>query len=150
VKSEDGYLGSILTAIKSNPALDGHTAIIVTADHGGTGTGHGTASDWRNYTVPFLVWGPGVTAGADLYALNPLTRKDPGSGRPAYSANPQPIRNGDASNLALQLLGLGPIPGSSINGLQTLAVPEPSTLALAAIAVVGLLVCAARKRPARS
>jgi hypothetical protein len=65
-------------------------------------------------------------AGADLYALNPTTRVNPGTGRPDYSAPLQPIRNGEAANVALKLLGLGPVPGSTIDTNQDLALTIPS------------------------
>ncbi|TWU27741.1 hypothetical protein [Bythopirellula polymerisocia] len=98
------------------------TIIILTADHGGTGTGHGTATTRANYTIPVLVWGSGVAPSADLYVLNPNSRLNPGTGRPSYTAIGQPIRNGDTGNLALQLLGLGPVDGSTINASQDLLV----------------------------
>jgi len=120
VKAVDGYLGSVLNLVEANDTLRGKTVIILTADHGGDGTGHSTASERVNYTVPFFVWGLGVSANADLYGLNPATRLDPGTGRPTYSDPVQPIRNGDGANLALELLGLGAIPGSTINPGQDL------------------------------
>ena len=45
--------------------------MIVTADHGGVPdtTKHTDRERSENYTIPFLVWGPGITPG-DLYALN--------------------------------------------------------------------------------
>jgi len=144
VKTVDVYLGQIFGAIAGNTKLAGNTAIILTADHGGTGTGHGDATLALDYTIPFMVWGPGVTAGADLYALNSVTRLDPLTGRPLYSAVPQPIRNADGANLALDLLGLGPITGSTVNYEQNLAVPEPATLSL--LALGGLMVALRRRR----
>jgi hypothetical protein len=112
------------------------------------GTGdHGIASSAEDYTIPFYAWGAGVAHG-DLYALNAGTRQNPGTGRPLYSDAIQPIRNGDMGNLALELLGLGPIPGSSINAGQTLAVPEPSTLALAAMGILALMVRGTRRQRA--
>ena len=111
--------------IANSSALSGKTAIILTADHGGTEDTHARPTDPANYTVPFFVWGPGVDAAADLYALNAATRLDPGAGRPDYDATVQPIRNGDGANLGLQLLGLGPVSGSSINVNQDLAVASP-------------------------
>lgn len=132
----DGKLGTLLAALDNDPKLRGRTALILTTDHGGTGTDHSNAALAVNYTIPFYVWGPGVAAGADLYALNPVSRLGPGTGRPPYSDPVQPIRNGDAANLALRLLGLGPVPGSSIGAAQDLAValPLPEDLAVQAVA----------------
>ncbi len=121
VKAMDIRLGVIFNLIATNAQLTGRTAIILTTDHGGTGTAHANASVAANYTIPFYVWGPGVAAGASLYTLNPTTRLNPGTSRPNYSAGVQPIRNGEAANLALKLLGLPPVPGSTINSAQDLA-----------------------------
>lgn len=115
----DGYLGRIMDLIATNPVLKGKTDLIVTADHGGEGKDHSDASKPIDYTIPFFVWGAGVTPG-DLYALNTGTRHSPGEGRPQYSEPVQPVRNGDLGNLALSLLGLPPIPGSMINVKQDL------------------------------
>ena len=127
VKDVDGYLGDLLDFVTANPVLMGNTVIVVTADHGGTGTGHSNASDERVYTIPMMAWGYGVPAGLDLYQMNSISRQDPGSGRPDYDAPVAPIRNGDIGNLALGLLGLPPIPGSSINFAQDLEVIPATT-----------------------
>jgi hypothetical protein len=119
----DGYLGSIFTLVTGNATLQNKTVIILTADHGGKGTDHSNAADPCDYTIPFFVWGPCISRGYDLYALNSATRLDPGASRPTYSASPQPIRNGDGANLAMKLLGLPPIFGSTINAPQNLATP---------------------------
>jgi hypothetical protein len=121
VKTVDDRLGTIFALIDGNPQLTGHTAIVLTADHGGAGDGHSDPEVPEDYTIPFYVWGPGVMSGADLYALNPATRLNPGTDRPDYSASPQPIRNGEAANVSLKLLGLGPVPGSTIDINQDLA-----------------------------
>jgi hypothetical protein len=123
----DALLGAILDLIDGNPLLAGSTVIILTADHSGE-----LGEDFHlllpeigvidSGIVPFYVWGATVTAGADLYALNPTSRTDPGRSIPDYSASPQPIRNGDAGNLALGLLGLPPVPDSTINATQDLRV----------------------------
>lgn len=122
IKTIDGYLGDIFDLISADPSMDGTTAVLLTADHGGTGTSHGSAGLYENYRIPFYVWGPGVVTGMDLYTLNPAGRMDPGVSRPPYSDPVQPIRHGDVTNLALDLLGLDPIPGSNVNPLQDLVV----------------------------
>lgn len=116
----DNCLGVLFRLIDETPVLAGRTALLLTADHGGREKNHGDATQPENYTIPFYVWGPGITPGADLYALNPATRRAPGTGRPGYDAVPQPIRNGEAANVALKLLGLGPVPGSTIGAAQDL------------------------------
>lgn len=121
VKAMDSRLGVLLDLATTNAQFAGRTVIIVTADHGGIGSAHANAGVVENYTVPFYIWGPGVTPGANLYSLNAGRRLDPGTGRPTYGAAVQPIRNGEAANLALKLLGLPPVPGSTINPLQDLA-----------------------------
>jgi len=126
IKTMDNRLGVIFALIDGDPQLTGRTAIILTADHGGQGTDHSDPTLPADYTVPFYVWGPGVMPGADLYALNPTSRLNPGTGRPNYSASLQPIRNGEAANVALKLLGLGPVPGSTIDTNQDLALSIPS------------------------
>ncbi len=142
VADVDGYLGDLLALIEGDPTLAGRTALIVSSDHGGSGNGHSSAGTAAHYTIPFFVWGPGVTAGADLYTLNPGSRMDPGTGRPDYDAVAQPIRNGDGGNLALALLGLGPVPGSSINASQDLlasgsGLPASSPLAARDVIISG-------------
>ena len=127
----DGCVGQILSLVESTDGLRGTTAIVVTADHGGEGKDHGDATKAIDYTIPFVVWGAGVDQG-DLYAMNP-TRQDPGTGRPTYAEEKQPVRNGDAGNLGMRLLGLQAIPGSMIgNSLDlktqkaTAAQPAPA------------------------
>lgn len=117
-----GYLTDVFALVENDPALAGSTIILLSADHGGTGPSHGDPALPADYTIPFFAWGAGVPAGADLYDLNLATRKDPGTGRPRYDEPIQPIRNGGGGNLALSLLGLGPIPGSMINVKQDLRV----------------------------
>lgn len=124
VSKVDALIGRLFEAVETSNSLKGKTWFVITADHGGlTGTkGHGEAKEEDNYTIPFYVWGPGVKAGSELYALNSNTRKDPGSKNPAYDEGVPPIRNGDAGNLALKLMGLPAIEGSTINANQDLKV----------------------------
>jgi hypothetical protein len=78
--------------------LRDQVALILTADHSGTGNAHSDATDPFNYTIPFYVEGPGIADDTDLYALVGETREDPGDTRPPYGTAAQPIRNGDAAN----------------------------------------------------
>ena len=107
--------------VETDEKLKGRTTIILNTDHGGTGFGHSNEKKAENYTIPVMVWGAGVGRG-DLYAINRKVRTDPGKERVDYGGEDQPIRNGDTGNLALSLLGLGPIPGSMINAKQDLRV----------------------------
>lgn len=111
VQRADALLGQIVDAVESDPRLAGRTALVVTADHGGLGTDHGPDIP-EDYTVPFYVWGAGVGPG-DLYAANASDRRDPARDQVPADAPRQPVRNGDAANLALRLLGLPPVPCST-------------------------------------
>ena len=120
VKSSDRLLGSLLTTIAAKPSLRRHTLVVLTADHGGDGKGHDDKTKLQNYRVPFMVWGPGVPAGRNLYSLN-STYRSPGTARPGYRGK-QPIRNGGIGNLATDVLDLPPIGGSQFNRAQNLDV----------------------------
>jgi hypothetical protein len=124
LQTADAYLGEVLKLIETDPELAGKTAVIITADHGGIGFGHSGDDEPENFTIPLIVWGAGIGRG-DLYAINRDTRTEPAKERVPYSNDRQPIRNGDTGNLALSLLGLGPIPGSLINAKQDLRVSLP-------------------------
>ena len=120
----DGHLGRLLNAITASATLSNHTVIILTADHGGSPDwGHGLPYEPLDYTIPFFVWGPGWTTGADLYDLLSSNRGDPSGSYVDYNAIPQPLHNGDAPNLALSVLGLPAIPGSFM--LPQVAPPLP-------------------------
>lgn len=115
----DALVGSVMATIRGTDRLRRSTVVILTSDHGGIpGTrSHEDQTRLDNHRVPFVVWGPGVDH-ANLYALNP-ERLDPGTGRPGFAGR-QPVRNGDLSNLATRILGLGPVPGSLWNSDQRL------------------------------
>lgn len=111
VRQVDGLVGQIVDAVEDDPDLADSTAIILTSDHGGRGADHSDATEEDNYRVAFMVRGPGILPGTDLYDLNPDYR-DPGDRRTSYRQSAQPVRNGDLANLALDLLDLDPVPGS--------------------------------------
>lgn len=110
VREADRHIGRILAALDADRGLAARTTIILTADHGGPRgeRDHSDATLPANYRIPFIAWGRGVAAGADLYALDP-TRSDPGGDRPDYTGA-QPVRNLDVADTALSLLGLPELP----------------------------------------
>jgi predicted AlkP superfamily pyrophosphatase or phosphodiesterase len=127
VRAVDDYLGAILTAIAANPNYHNKTAVVLTADHGGgggSGTGggllqsHADPSSALNYTIPLMIWGPGVPPGKDVYTLFknrqlPRVTAVSATDRPSAAANVvQPLRNTDTGNIAMALLGLPAITGS--------------------------------------
>ncbi|KRF17660.1 hypothetical protein ASG90_04655 [Nocardioides sp. Soil797] len=121
VRSTDKRVGELIRTIRNHRRLREGMTVVLTADHGGPkGSGnHGDMTRRANYTVPFIMWGAGVTKGADLYDLNPGYR-NPGKERPGYVARRQPIRNGDVANVALTLLGMPAVHGSEHDKRQNL------------------------------
>lgn len=112
VRRSSAQVGRMLSTIAGNDSLRGRTALLVTADHGGTGTDHSDTSDPDNNVVPFLAWGSGIARGADLYALNP-ERVEPGTERPDYFDGRPPVRNLDLASLVTTYLGHGQVPGGT-------------------------------------
>ena len=135
VVTVDAMLGKLFKLIETDvPAMKNHTVIILTADHGNQDN---PPAGVDRYSVPFFVWGPGVSAGADLYALNVGKRQVAASYPMTTYTGLQPIRNAEASNLALKMLGLGPIPGSTIAPTQDLSVSAPLTLPTVSLSLTG-------------
>lgn len=60
----DTLIGDLLTALKDAGVLD-KTLILVTADHGGTGTKHG-GDTIGELEIPWIIHGPGVAAGHEI------------------------------------------------------------------------------------
>jgi len=112
----DEWIGRI-ARFASPEATGSPYALVVTADHGGNSYDHSDTTLPLDYTIPFFVVAPGLGPNTDLYALAGPRRLNPGDGRPRNSGPSQPIRNGDAGNTALALMGLPPIPGSLFRGL---------------------------------
>jgi predicted AlkP superfamily pyrophosphatase or phosphodiesterase len=117
----DELVGRLVSAVRHDRGLRGRTTVVLTADHGGLGSGHSDPTLRSSYRVPFLVWGAGVVRGAGLYALN-RDYADPGRHRTRYGARRQPVRNGDVANLALDLLGMPAVRGSEHDADQDLDV----------------------------
>ncbi len=115
VSQMDALLGEIVSVVDSGPFAQ-QMALIVTTDHGGTGTGHFDSNDASNFQIPFYLMAPGVSPG-DAYAAFG-NRFPPEGGNPDYRDPLQPLRNGDSGNLALDLLGLPPVPESLIHSAR--------------------------------
>ena len=117
----DRLVGQVVATIRRSDRLRGSTTVVLTADHGGRGDGHGDPTLLSSYRVPFLVWGAGTADGAGLYRLNP-DYADPDKRRTRYGSARQPVRNGDVANLATDLLGLPAVRGSEHDAAQDLDV----------------------------
>lgn len=118
VRRTGSNVGRILDAVGANPRTRGRTLVVVVGSHGGSGRDFDDRTRLGNAQVPFLVWGPGVERGGDLYALNPHYT-NPRRDIPGFTG-PQPIRTLDAANLALMALRLPAVPGSRANTPQWL------------------------------
>ncbi len=66
----DKGIGSIITALNEGQ-LNDSTVVIVTADHGGAGKGHGK-DDARSRHIPWIAVGPGIQQGYDLTQIKEL------------------------------------------------------------------------------
>ncbi|MDP7062407.1 MAG: alkaline phosphatase family protein [Planctomycetota bacterium] len=124
VAAVDELLGKLFAFLDAHESIKARTAIVLTSDHGGGiphKNHHGYGLHWVNYMVPFFVWTPDMTEAQDLYAINEGQYLDPGIVMPkSIHIGPQPIRNSDAANLCLALMGLPSVPGSTINQYQQL------------------------------
>lgn len=123
VERVDKMLVKILNFIDQNTDFKDSTVLVLTADHGGEfGTNIHILSRSNGYlesgVVPFYMYGKLIPGNEELYSWNPNTTVDPGNTHPYNNDEFQPIRNGDAANLVLELLGLPNVPGSSINNLN--------------------------------
>ncbi|QYJ04283.1 alkaline phosphatase family protein [Nocardioides panacisoli] len=121
VQRADRLVGTVLATRDASRALRQRLRIVLTSDHGGVPWRRSHADPRRlaNHRVPFVVHGRGVARGENLYRLSRGYRRPGRAWRPATGV--QPIRNGDVANLALSLLGLGPVPGSQWGTEQRLA-----------------------------
>lgn len=64
VSNTDSQVGKIIAALEAGDYLP-RTLLLITADHGGSGTSHGSDSP-ADRLIPWLAVGPGVPAGARL------------------------------------------------------------------------------------
>jgi arylsulfatase A-like enzyme len=116
----DALVDRLVQHIEANPSLRGRTAIVMTADHGGGAPplSHTVAESPLNFRIPFVVW-TGDGAARDLYDLSPM-RARPAASERMTATGGSPIRNADAGNCALWLLGLPSIPTSTVGAEQDL------------------------------
>ena len=72
VEEADRYIGEIIAGLEAAGHRD-ETTIIITADHGGLGKGHGGES-MGELEIPWIINGPGITAGKQI--TDPITTYD--------------------------------------------------------------------------
>jgi arylsulfatase A-like enzyme len=105
VRKADWAVGRVLAAAE-DAFGEGNYTVIVTADHGGHGWGHGT-TDARDVTIPWIAWGEGVKDGAKLDS----------------------VRTMDTAATALWLLGLEPLGVGKAIEVAFEPLPFPLTVA---------------------
>lgn len=103
IEEADRYIGEILAGLEAGGHRNDVT-IIITADHGGKGKGHGGDS-MAELEIPWIINGPGIIAGKQI--MDPITTYDTAAtvayvlgleppyawiARPAYGAFEDPIR----------------------------------------------------------
>jgi predicted AlkP superfamily pyrophosphatase or phosphodiesterase len=66
----DEAIGELLSALAANGLRD-ETLLIITSDHGGHGTVHGSSLP-EDMTIPWIVSGPGITAGKLLTQVHTM------------------------------------------------------------------------------
>jgi arylsulfatase A-like enzyme len=71
IETSDARLGVVLKGI-DDAGLRDHTAVILSADHGGSGRQHGR-DDLRSRHIPWVCVGPGIAQGFDLTFYRDLT-----------------------------------------------------------------------------
>jgi hypothetical protein len=130
VTNIDAVLDAFLAGLDADPSLKGRVAIVMTADHGG-GVPPLSHTDPRapvNFLIPFAVWLGQDGTQEELVALNADRRAVVAAGEHVpVDAAPPPIRSAEAGNLALQIMGLPAIPGSSANAGQDLRLSPSDT-----------------------
>ncbi len=119
VTQVDRLVGRTFRRVKRSPTLRGHTLVVLTGLSGGVHRASSDPAERKNYTVPIMVWGPGVAAGRDLYSLNPAW-SNPGRARGFYGP-PASVQVGDLANLLTGALRMPPLPGSQTNTAQAFA-----------------------------
>ena len=69
IQNVDSLIGNIMEAVNRRPGVVAGTEnwlVIITADHGGQGTGHDASQGLINWEVPFVISGNNVPDGAQL------------------------------------------------------------------------------------
>jgi hypothetical protein len=69
IQTVDRHIGDIISALNLRPGVasgDEDWLVIITADHGGQGTGHDASQGLLNWEVPFVISGNSVPGGAEI------------------------------------------------------------------------------------
>ncbi len=95
----DAALGIVCQALR-RARIEKDSVIIITADHGGHGKGHGAGTP-EDMTIPWIAWGKGVNRGYEITV---------------------PVNTCDTTATALWLLGIQPL--TSLDGVQVFSAFE--------------------------